>query len=123
MASTAVFFSMCPTRHTGTPSMLSTPPRDGRSRGGFPLYSWRVPWFVYVLVSAADASTYVGVSVDVERRLRQHNGEKPGGARRTRAGRPWSIGVVYGPFESRSDAQRVEYRVKRLRGKKRLEWQ
>jgi len=79
-------------------------------------------WFVYVLVSPSSESTYVGVSVDVGRRLAQHNGERPGGARRTRAGRPWSIGIVYGPFENRAEAQQVEYRVKRLRGAERLCW-
>jgi hypothetical protein len=43
-----------------------------------------------------------------------------GGAKATRAGRPWSIGARFGPFESRAEAQRVEYQVKRLRGRERL---
>ncbi len=87
------------------------------------MYSGPMPWFVYVLISSTRESTYVGVSTDVERRLEQHNGIRPGGAKRTRAGRPWSVGIVYGAFETRSEAQKVEYRVKRLRGKARLEWE
>ena len=81
-----------------------------------------MPWFVYVLLSSRDGSTYVGVSIDVERRIEQHNGGKPGGARRTRAGRPWALACVYGPWETRAEAQRAEYQVNRLRGAKRLEW-
>ena len=76
-------------------------------------------WFVYVLVSRA-GRTYVGVAKDVARRLRQHNGELRGGARSTRAGRPWRVGQVVGPWPSQSRAQAVEHQVKRLRGRKRL---
>lgn len=78
-----------------------------------------MPWYVYVLVSAA-GRTYVGTSNDVERRLRQHNGELAGGARTTRASRPWLIGRVVGPFASRGDAVRCELRLRRLRGARRL---
>lgn len=77
-------------------------------------------WWVYVLVSADGARTYVGITVDRERRLSQHNGDAPGGARSTRAGRPWTLGASYGPFEDRGAASRVEYRVKRARGEARL---
>ena len=45
-------------------------------------------WTVYVLCSETLATTYVGVTNDLERRLEQHNGEQPGGARSTRGGRP-----------------------------------
>jgi structure-specific endonuclease subunit SLX1 len=38
--------------------------------------------FVYLLVSS-DGATYVGATVDVDRRLRQHNKEISGGARAT----------------------------------------
>jgi putative endonuclease len=64
----------------------------------------------------------VGTTVDLERRLAQHNGELPGGARRTRAGRPWTLGARYGPYSGRGEAQAVEHRVKRLRGRARLGW-
>ena len=77
-------------------------------------------WYVYVLTSTVRAITYVGCTNDVQRRVRQHNGELSGGARFTQRWRPWTLGVVYGPFNGRGDAQRAERRVKRLRGAKRL---
>jgi predicted GIY-YIG superfamily endonuclease len=45
------------------------------------MYS-RHPMFVYLL-QCTDGSTYVGATVDLTRRLRQHNGEIKGGAKRT----------------------------------------
>jgi len=75
-----------------------------------------------VLRSRSRGTTYVGIALDPQRRLEQHNGLRPGGARTTRGGRPWRIGVVYGPFETRGEAQRIEHAVKRRRGLERLRW-
>jgi len=80
-------------------------------------------WVVYVLSSEATGRTYVGVTTDAARRLKQHNGERAGGARTTRAGRPWRLVAVYGPFGGRGEAQAVEHRVRELRGAERLRWQ
>ncbi|MCE9595771.1 MAG: GIY-YIG nuclease family protein [Planctomycetes bacterium] len=77
-------------------------------------------WTVYVLVSRVSKRTYVGIALDVRRRLAQHNGKLPGGAKATRAHRPWRVGKRFGPFEARGEAQRVEHAVKRLRGSDRL---
>jgi len=77
-------------------------------------------WWVYVLVSETTGETYVGVTNDLERRVEQHNGERPGGAKTTRRGRPWSIGATHGPFASRGEAQAAEHRVKSRRGRDRL---
>jgi len=44
--------------------------------------SGQKPWFVYLLV-AEDGATYVGATVDLEHRLRQHNGQIGGGAKAT----------------------------------------
>jgi predicted GIY-YIG superfamily endonuclease len=79
-----------------------------------------VGWFVYVLASAERTRTYVGVARDVAKRVAQHNGEERGGARSTRAGRPWSVGVVYGPYRDRGEAQRAEARVRGHAGAARL---
>ncbi len=81
-----------------------------------------IDWFVYVLQSQTLTRTYVGVATDPERRLRQHNGELVGGARSTRAGRPWEIARRYGPFLDQGEAQQIEAAVKRLSGKKRFDW-
>lgn len=76
-------------------------------------------WVVYVLVSGT-RGTYVGVATDAERRLAQHNGDRAGGARTTRAGRPWTLAAVYGPYATRGEALSVEHQVKKLRGRRRL---
>lgn len=77
-------------------------------------------WSVYVLRSRTAVRTYVGVALDVKLRLRQHNGLLPGGAKSTRACRPWRVAKIYGPYETRGVAQQVEAQVKRLRGAARL---
>lgn len=69
-----------------------------------------------MLVSKVSNRTYVGIALDPKVRLAQHNGELPGGAKTTRAHRPWRLAKRYGPFEARGEAQRVEHAVKRLRG-------
>jgi len=80
------------------------------------------PWYAYVLVSASETETYVGITTDLDRRLGQHNGEVPGGARSTTRGRPWRMGTSFGPYATRGEAQRVEWSIKRRRGHDRLSW-
>lgn len=79
-------------------------------------------WVVYVLRSTVRERTYVGITIDLERRLAEHNGERPGGASSTRVGRPWAVARTYGPYETRSQASKVECQVKALRGSRRLCW-
>ena len=80
------------------------------------------PWHLYVLVSTTRNRTYVGITLDLERRLQQHNGEAPGGAASTRSGRPWTLGAVYGPYADRAEASRAERALKARRGPARLGW-
>jgi predicted GIY-YIG superfamily endonuclease len=77
-------------------------------------------WYAYLLRSQSAPRTYVGVSTDPDRRLRQHNGELVRGARSTRAGRPWKLAALRGPFDDRSEAQRQEAAWKRLTHAERL---
>jgi predicted GIY-YIG superfamily endonuclease len=79
-----------------------------------------MPWYVYVLESAPRRRTYVGVTTDPDRRLAQHNGERTGGAKATRAGRPWRLAATFGPFASRGEAQRAEWEIKTRPGRARL---
>jgi len=44
-------------------------------------------WHVYLL-QCADGTLYCGVTTDLARRLKAHNGEAPGGAAYTRGRRP-----------------------------------
>lgn len=75
-------------------------------------------WHVYV-VECADGSLYTGVTVDLERRLHEHNNTKRGAAY-TRARRPVSLRFDT-PYASRSDAQKAEWAIKRWTRRKKLE--
>ncbi len=68
-------------------------------------------WFVYLL-RCADNSLYTGITVDLKRRLAEHNGSRLG-ARYTRSRRP--VALVYAePCVDRSAAAKREYAIKRL---------
>ena len=63
-------------------------------------------WFTY-MVECMDQSLYTGVARDVERRVRQHNGELAGGAKYTRSRRPVKL-VYKTEFNTQSEALRFE---------------
>ncbi|TVM32859.1 GIY-YIG nuclease family protein [Oceanidesulfovibrio marinus] len=70
------------------------------------------PWLVYIL-ECADGTYYCGVTTDLDRRLAEHNGEAPGGARYTRSRRPVRV-AASAPCPDRSAACSLEARIKRL---------
>ena len=76
------------------------------------------PWFLYV-VHCSDGTLYTGVTTDVSRRVREHNtGSR--GAKYTKTRRP--VRLVYRiDFETRSAAQRAEYKFKKLTRKQKNE--
>ena len=77
-------------------------------------------WFCYLLFSNDGRKTYVGATIDVKRRLRQHNGELCGGAKRTSSHRPWSL-AAHVEVGDKIKALKLEWRMKRTKGpKKRL---
>ena len=67
-------------------------------------------WFVY-LVECADNALYCGVTTDVDNRLSVHNLGK--GAKYTRSRTPVKL-VAASCALSRSEALRLEYRIKRM---------
>jgi putative endonuclease len=67
-------------------------------------------WMVY-LVRCADNSLYCGISNDLKSRLMDHNSGK--GAKYTRSRTPVEL-VGVGPQMSKSEALKLEYRIKRL---------
>lgn len=71
-----------------------------------------VNWHVYLL-ECADGALYCGVTTDLERRLAEHNGELPGGARYTRGRRPVRL-AASAACRDRSAALRLENLVKKL---------
>ncbi len=69
-------------------------------------------WFVYLL-RCADGSLYCGITTQPERRLAEHNGALPGGARYTRSRRP--VEMVWSESHAcRADATRRETHLKKL---------
>ena len=69
-------------------------------------------YFTYI-VECADKTYYIGKTTDIERRLRQHNGEIKGGAKYTRVRQPVILRFVE-ERESLSDALKREYELKKL---------
>ena len=70
-------------------------------------------WFCYMLASTDGKKTYVGATIDPNRRLRQHNGELVGGAHATK-GRAWTRKFLIGGFDCERAALRFEWRWKYL---------
>lgn len=69
-------------------------------------------WYVYIL-RCSDNSLYTGIATDVERRLDEHNQDNSLGAKYTRARRPVTL-VYQEKVESRSDASKREYAIRKL---------
>ena len=67
---------------------------------------------VYIL-ECADKSFYTGVTSDIQKRLRQHNGLERGGAKYTRSHRPVRL-VYLEKFQTRKEACKREFEIKSL---------
>jgi len=71
------------------------------------------------IVKCADDTLYTGITVDLDRRIKEHNDSKLG-AKYTRARRP--IKIVYSKkFRNRSLASKEENRIKNLSREEKLE--
>jgi len=73
--------------------------------------------YVYLLVST-NGNTYIGATVDLDRRLRQHNKEIQGGAHatgmRVAKGETWTRAVHVSEFPDWQSALQFEWRWKQL---------
>lgn len=68
------------------------------------------PWYLYIL-ELNDSSLYTGITVDLPRRISQHNEGKA--SKCTRVRRP--VKLVYSQeFPDRPKASKEEYRIKKL---------
>lgn len=78
------------------------------------------PQYVYLLVSTSGA-TYVGATIDLDHRLRQHNKEIKGGAHATSAkvarGETWQRHCHVGGFPTWQSALQFEWRWKQIHRK------
>ena len=73
-------------------------------------------WYMYVVV-CFDNSFYCGITTNIERRIKQHNGELSGGAKYTRSRRPCKL-IYQEEYCNRSLASKREYEFKKLSRKK-----
>jgi predicted GIY-YIG superfamily endonuclease len=75
-------------------------------------------WYCYILQSLDkfhSNRTYVGKTNNPQRRLRQHNGEIKGGAKYTKAYRPYQIVCLIEGFTTERDALRFEWHLKHIK--------
>lgn len=76
------------------------------------------PSFVYLLESSDKRSTYIGATIDLDHRLRQHNKELVGGAKATsikvEKGCTWHRVLYVAGFPTWQAALQFEWRFKRL---------
>ena len=75
-------------------------------------------WYIYV-VSCFDNSLYCGITTDLNRRLKQHNGIISGGSKYTRSRRPVKL-VWFDTCLNRSEASKREYSFKKLKKAEKL---
>ncbi len=68
--------------------------------------------YALYILECADGTLYTGITIDLDRRIREHN-SSTGGAKYTRSRRPVIL-KFYKRFRNRSTASQAEYRVKHL---------
>lgn len=73
-------------------------------------------WFVYIL-RCSDDTLYTGITNNLERRIEQHNEGK--GAKYTRGRGPVTL-VKYFECASKSEALKLEYKIKQLSREEKL---
>ena len=67
----------------------------------------------YLLRSLQSRHTYVGITNNLPRRSRQHNGELTGGAKYTQSRRPWRVVGFVSGFQSHQEALMFEWAWRR----------
>jgi putative endonuclease len=65
-------------------------------------------FFVYILKSLKDGSTYIGYSEDIEKRLKEHNSGK---TRSIKHKTPFEI-VYVEEYQSKTEARKREFKLK-----------
>lgn len=69
-------------------------------------------WTVYIL-RCADNTLYTGITTDVDRRIREHEGEGGVGAKYLKGRAPLALAFQWA-VNDRSAASKLEYRIKSL---------
>lgn len=76
-------------------------------------------WFVYI-IRCGDLSLYTGIATDVDRRFAEHESQGPKAAKYLRGRLPLTL-LYQQEIGSRSEASKVELRIKSLSRKEKLE--
>ena len=78
-------------------------------------------YYVYLLKSEICNRCYIGYTINIKQRLRKHNGEIKGGAKKTSQHRPWKLVMWVSGFTWERTALQYEFMIqhppKRLRKK------
>jgi len=74
-------------------------------------------WYCYILYSTISNRTYVGITNNLIKRIRQHNGEIVGGAKQTKTGRPWQYLCYISGFPTEKAVRQLEWRLHHPNGK------
>ncbi len=69
-------------------------------------------YYTYIL-RCDDNSLYTGITTDLERRFKQHQGKVAGGAKYTKSRMPIKYEMAW-QSENKSLASKLEYRIKKL---------
>lgn len=69
-------------------------------------------YYTYIM-RCEDGSLYTGITTDVERRFKEHQGKLSGGAKYTKGRIPIKVEVMW-QSDNRSLASKLEYRIKKL---------
>ncbi|KAL2461197.1 Excinuclease ABC [Abeliophyllum distichum] len=102
-----------PEKSSQSPSQILTSSSDKPSSSSNSRSSSKRSWRVYLILSTnPPIKTYVGVTNNFSRRLKQHNGELQGGAKASRAGRPWICACLIQGFRNKSKACEFESKWK-----------
>ena len=72
----------------------------------------------YILLAKNHNKFYIGYTTNLKRRLRQHNGELVGGAKKTKRWGPWVIFCHFTGFVDKSTALRFEFRLQHPKRRK-----
>lgn len=75
-------------------------------------------YYVYI-VKCSDNTLYTGITTDIDRRIDEHSGVRPGGARYTKSRRPVEL-VYTAKFPDRSSASKEEARIKKMPRREKL---
>lgn len=71
--------------------------------------------FCYLLTCPNSKRCYIGYTTDPQRRLRQHNGDIKGGAKKTSRYENWDIVCTIGGFENYRQALRFEWKWQHIK--------